>query len=549
MFRKSERKGVLLFLVSLFCVGVCYGGDFSLFLEELKHAEKVISDTESKCFLVSVLKNPELLKKDYFKKRAMLLYRRALLVMKLDSILFSGSIKDKEIKKKIERWLDNQILLDDPQIRQEAKILIKYAEAGFFEIQQELSPSDGNAEKVIKYVGLPLYALFRKFRFLKNLDNGTLVSAREWYFDFFVSMMLDSMPNLHQDGIHIRSGIDVLHDDISLFVERKALREGVSIQQVGPDIQLHGCQQKVLGFSYLFDSYVDHFVEKFLSDNCAGDLQKHEVSRFIRRVLLYKFLPTYLYWLAREWFEEPRDQTQANILRDQQIAEKRRRFSTYVPFKEAVKSSGKSLEYKLSDLLTNHFNGNVDKDGKGDLERARDYTLGVVGPDLVSLGLKLAMPRAMIAATNKVGLGGQGAFLSADDYFSPGDRDWVQHMKKESISHTIRSIFFYCLPKVFRTYRPKVCNWAWTKMKKFLGFLERRGWISGWFMPEIDKSVGFALFPLFLELISCRLNMRMTRFEFKETWKEIMKTDDMWRILDYYMAFWIGSWLGKKAAG
>lgn len=376
-------------------------------------------------------------------------------------------------------------------------------------------------------------------------------------------------------------------------------------------IQETGYEQKILDFYDVFDRQIDKVVEggvddvleKIRTPKFLRKAWKNSSVGFVRRMALMKFLPTYLYWYFKDWSQprpdfselpyppannqnaqggnQPQENNQnqpQNNNQDQQganLAGPRPPYASheFSPFKEAIKSTSDALRWATFYKLKKALNGKKDKDGKGSLDRSRERSWGLLGPNLLSEILDISFPRMTIALLRELkGLedGEQGILVEEDYYYNrniPGAADrfrkdetnWRIHVPRSVFEYIGRNFSFYCLSKGFNRYGSRFYNWFSTKTVNFVDFLSRRGWIDYESWNNIKKEFkentqlqGQADFKMMFGMMLTSLYIlikgppkKMSSSDIEQAWLAIRNTKNSFTFFEYILAFMIGEQIGK----
>ena len=642
--------------------------EFKVLIKRVESAHELVTIDEDKEFLQSILDDYDLLHNDDVLNKVEFLIDRIMVVVFFERSIAKGVVSGQEELDKIEGWLKNQKLLDDPTIRKEAheeiqqlleriqkgdmlylqlkwiepeiedpakKEQIKYwldnkmlvydedvqkeIEIFITQLSSEIfAPGEGVGKKfkTIRNICVLLYTAYRKFRFISNLATQSDVG---WsgYFDHLVALSyigskeyekslkegmarfmnssLDSAPAkafsgrdkwrfivredvqdfiekkgakfLNRDIYELKkdSYFKESYDSLGWFQQNKALKElrEHGIKKAKKDIYLNGCQGDTLDFYCAFDKELDEMLERGVDSFFDPEdislfrklFWKNDFVRIIRRSVLLKILPLYLYWL---WYgrEDPSFGPVYNPKDDW--------FYNWMPFKEGIKSAEYFLRLKGSAVIARKLNGKKDKDGYGKMDRLREQTFGLLGPNLIRMGLNLTSPRLTIYLSNTIKdkcigeeSSGEDRFLTERDYFKPNEMEWKRHVPKELMAYSVRNVAFYSLSKVFGKFRPKIVDWGMGKAKKFVDFLARRGWISSdwWekmqkmnedFQDDFPVPLGVAVgsIAMLIVMLVRGFPRNMTTFDIEVAFLASSKSGDVYCLLDHLAAFWIGDRLG-----
>ena len=303
---------------------------------------------------------------------------------------------------------------------------------------------------------------------------------------------------------------------------------------------------KSLDFFDTFDTYLDRRLEQKLNGilvhiKIPKILRKvflsNRASRFLREIMLFKMLPTSAYWYGKKWLsgEQGGDFSSSDLLRG------------------AVKSAGHLAEKRTVSFIVDTLNGEGDEFGIGRLDKAKKYTLGIVGPNLVKLGGKLVTPQAMLALFNSEvdGEDGREHFLEERDYHMNPDKTFEQRVAKKTSKYLASSAVSFLTLKLLSKCRGKVFGWFGRRLKSFSDLLVRRGWID----PETVQGAEIA--GMFVQQLGLPILMYnyfwhdklLTRFDQMELQAEMARTGDQFVLLDYLFSAWVGKKAGRAFAG
>jgi hypothetical protein len=688
-----KKSTTILLLFSFIFIQKSYAQDLpeeeiKFLIDEIQNAKVLLTDEESEGFFQEILDDSSKLNDKEVKLRCENILHRVYIVRELDRILYDNEIvdpdkellvqawlddpvvldqpdtrnhafqileeimerreireklvfmvkialqktTDKDTKDKLESWLENPKLLDDPEVQEELKKIVmqvlgqgeEFSLPGFGKMSTHI--------KIIKNLCLVAYAAYRKKRsmdafdppvgatsvevggFAKIFDHlafAGYITTKEWekYDDMtlmeYVNMVASDRPDKiskwvdkyryfmendandfitkkikekvggarkeeyekYEKGLKkktddlekndsykkawffwgkIRMKKKLINKEYKEYKKKDEKIEKDCGESVCSDVRRNGCQKKCLD---LFNS-LDYDMYKMFKKAVDPQLKAAGVSdsvrefifsdplRYIQMVLTFKFLPTYLYWKIK--YNDS----------DAYINSKWRR--------EALKSSENLLRAKLLWKSYEVLNGKKDKVGGGVLDRMKDKTLGLVGPNTLDLILDLTCPRALIKLDKKLAeKGWLQVHLAEDDYYGPNEVDASRYVPYEVVSYLGRNFIFHHLPHVFRRYRAGAFNWITGKAGGFLDFLSRRGWIDrgdwlsfkGTLQGNVTQLGGMVSMLLNLALSSRKEMRRMTIFDHMNKYN----SNDMFDFMDTYLSFLIaeraGRWLAKKVVG
>jgi hypothetical protein len=543
------------------------------FVKKLVKIQKKIRDQETKKLVESWLKNTKLLDDLSACEEAGKILNRVFLVEVLVSI--ENKATNDEQKLLIKKWLANTPLLDDPEVFESAcqvcnQVMLAYKKNRLVSL------------KKAKDAGIIFYTIYRKMMFVRAIDRGEAAGWAQRVLNFVGLMSYmgaEAYERYLKAGESVFGGIGsflqnpdvagsfsyrvskIASDDVSSFINQKFHDEFTSEKNVLTDkktyeeiaeeqskkLREEGFHGKELNFFDAFDSHLNRLLEKKVNHLLKTVkipyifrkiLWKNGSMNFVRRMLLFKVFPTFVYYQGKVWFGGYKD-------KGDRIA-----FKKYIPFKEAVKSVGSSLQLKLSHSIVSFFNHKSGPGEKGLLDITKNLTFGLVGPNIIPFVFKLFSPYAFIALSKKIRPG----FLTNADYE-------IKKTKKaqityESIKYCSKAVSTFLLTKVLRKVRPGVVSWAGKKVRKFLRFLSRRGWIDKYLVDMLDYGqMGSNAAGMLAGMVGSSLyniiwttDNTITDYDQEEAYEEMVSTGDGFRFFDYILAAWIGNYIGREVA-
>jgi len=594
--------------------------------DDLKKDLDLLNNEQDREFLLEAMQNPELLKDSEGQKKYDLIMERLNTVKLLHSI--KGKVKDVQSHAKISYWLSEQNLLDGDDVKEELeKIIIQVEKDGIAFAQRVRDGSDASQDALVLS-----YTIYRKFRLLRALESSSAIGDVQKKIDGFVGLlylglgamrtfgrafhnyklmekfkregddqkaqicMQNMMSSVDPVMSSLQNSAEMGEDDYSRLFDKKIKskkeleRADLREQEAG----LVGTNEEIAAAEYLlvvaqresdrakarlraksfdffdtFDFSLNYRLESKLNGMfihlkipkiLRTILLSNRGSRFLREIMLFKMLPTSTYWFLSGKY-------------------KNEDFWTSESFRQMVKSSGKVAGKRAVDAIVATLNGKGDKHGLGRLDKAKKYTLGVVGPNLVRLGEELSRSEAMLkmfhfevdereASDGKT----RRYFLEREDYYEESDGSACQRIARKSSEYVAGSMVSFVSLKLISKCRGKLFGWLGKGIGKLTNLLIRRGWIEpetveafkmiGMFSQQFGAALllynslrlTHELAPNFIArqldpLSGMWRDNLLTRFDDAEVQAEIIRTGDQFLLLDYLFAAWIGRQVGKKFGG
>jgi hypothetical protein len=547
--------------------------------ELLKIVDK-IRDIETKKLVDTWLSNTPLLDVPANYSHSMQILDRVKVVRLL--IYLQPSIKNPDDKEKVEKWLNNTPLLDDPVEQDVAYDVISRAE-------EHVRLARLARLKKVRGAGILFYTIYRKLMFVRAIDRGegmgyaqSVVNglaalsylgsgAYQMFLEAhgdFMTMALSGIMNKDLFSDLMSKGVEIRGDEVTSYIKEQIgdkakariveeVRSGCKLtkedcnrfveeatDKVRKNVKEHGCPGMDLDFFDTFDKYLDRRLEKKI-DGVLQSLQmpsfvratwRNRTLAFTRRMLLCKVFPTYLYWKGKVWLRGHDG-----------------KYVDYVPFKEAIKSVGYSLRGQLESIIIRFINGKTNEDGNGCLDIAKEYTFGIFGPSVVPFILRMSVPFVVFSIANKMKQG----FLTKRD-LGIEDRDWKKHLARSTIGYASGRVVTHFLLKIFAKIRPTIVGCVGDRLKKFLYFLSRRGFISPGIPEFFDQqsmfaqelkiliaSAAFSLYNMYYSSLSTS-KKAVKDYDLQCAYEETMKNRDWSRLIDYILASSIGRFVGKE---
>ena len=290
-----------------------------------------------------------------------------------------------------------------------------------------------------------------------------------------------------------------------------------------------------LDFYSNFDAYLNRVIERKIDgllktvkvpSILRTGLLKNCGSRFLREVLLFKVVPTYAYWKGKQVF-----------------GRYDKRFIDYVPLKEAIKSAGGLARDDIINFIVKKLNG-TKAIGDGRLQKTKDYSLGIIGPNLIKAFGDVVTPFLLISASE---------FVNDDSFLKTGDvgyqkDNYVAYVKREAAIYLGKSVVAYVALKLINKHKKGILGWLSKKIKRVMKFFVRRDWISQDTVENLQMLSG-PLAKQMIPLLGMLFYERtLSRFDVAEMSFETYKTGDEFKFFDYLFANWLGSHAGNKFA-
>ncbi|MCK4517396.1 hypothetical protein KAT92_01355 [Candidatus Babeliales bacterium] len=596
--------------------------------DDLKKDLGLLSDEQDREFILEAMQNPELLKDSEGQKKYDLIVERLNTVKLLNSI--KDKVKDAQSHAKVSYWLSEQNLLDDEDVKEEAEKIITQVEKEGIVFAQKINARSDLAQDAL----VVSYSIYRKFRLLRALESGSAISDAQKNIDSIAGLLYLGLGALKAFGRgfyqykfmekykregddqkaqacmqnmaasvepvmnSLQYSVDMSEDDYSRLYNKKVetkkeldkadLREqkadlvGTDEEQMTSEYLLAVSEReeerararfraKSFDFFDTFDFYLNYRLENKLNGILARlkvpqivrrVLLTNKGSRFLRQIMLFKMLPTGAHWL----------------LSGKMGTES---FWSSESMRQALKSSGKVAGKRGVDFLVSVLNGKGDEYGLGRLDKAKKYSLGIVGPNLIRLGEELTRSEAMLkmfdfevdeqeASDGRT----RRRFLEKEDFYEKSDGSSKQRIARKSSEYLAGSATTFVALKLISKCRGKLFGWFGKGMGKVTNLLVRRGWIEAETVEAFKMITMFSnqfgsalvlynLLRLTHELLPLpgllsrpldklsplwRDNL-MTRFDESELQAEMMRTGDQFLLLDYLLAAWIGKKVGKKFGG
>jgi len=523
------------------------------------------TDEESLELVNSVLNDPEMLGDDEIVVRLELIIGRLNLVRMLRSIV--DVVVEKGDQDFVFSCLEDPSKLDEPAARKKARLLVKRVLR-----RQKIRRMSSFRRK--KNIVTGTYAAYRKIMYLKALDsgyaagwvqkliNGLAAAAYlggEVYETYLASGSdtFQTMMNVSQDpdlmGKWGKKVISVPKDEISDYISEKIdkkskyMKRRRAREDVATAVHKFGAQGEEVDPPVMFDSYLDREISRGIENALGSLLEKaripdilkkgakgvwrNRITKFIRKMFFFRVLPTWLYWKCKmKWGY---------------YKGKNKKFVDYIPFKEAVKSIGGALKSSMEEFIISKLDVGEDGNGRGRFTRMKDYTCGLIGPNIVPLGLGIVTPYIMFNVTDKIKPG----FLTKKDYGISRKKTTQQVVAQKMIHYSVKSMLSYMLVKVLRFVRPLLFSGSGKKGKRFLEFLSRRNVISeSW----VDGSSAAILSQFGPQAVVGTYNFfwgsssKATDYDMEEAYEEMSRSGDVFRFFDYVIAAWLGQYAGRK---